>query len=656
MYTGLHGYGELLTFAFVAAALIIWLNALNTKKSAYLNYVWMGCLFGCAVISKSVALILFPPFLLAFFYKVLFLDKFKNKVKNTIYLLSVLFFAVVVFQGYEAFRYSKNPKNYKSMFATQKNEILRQAGLKKSKHWKKKAELNDSIASSKKIQSVVEPKTSTKKSDIKLFKHLTITADKLNIPIAVLILLFFIPSLITLLLIYQKKIPKENTVILLFLMGMINAYFFWWLVLSPTVKIDHIGKFRRLVPAFAYNAVLLSILLSYLLNQSTKFKTVGLALSLGILSWFSIGSLDSFAKIFDKTNADFENNEILTALKKYENPDVYTFGYRHAPQFLLFYDGYFTDILSKNFGKILLKENQFLLLDTYSIISDVVLPIIEPLNYSIEAIVPEAGILIKLNGVDYKSAVDAKEENLLKNCLTSTEISNYVYKEGFQERSLEKKLKKYTINWTSKVFNFNFKKGNFNSLRLKYQVPNKMKLSKNNLNTISVFLNGFYIVDLPVKPSSNDHQIYIDSDYCNKLEENKFSFVLNTKSFSLGNRYLGINLQKICFSRSKNEKFNTEKNKNFYTRDKLKIDNLGINSYAELWMVVENPTHFCTILANGTPLETKFDNKNKLKAKLPEKLWKISEFEFVVVDAINKRETPVTCFKRNKRFKQKANK
>lgn len=206
-----NGYGEIPTLFFILLGTYFFYKL---ERSDITNKnrisIFIGILFGLAYLTKTIALIAVPSFLIVFLLDVLLLKK--NEIRYYI-LISISFFVpVILFEIYKFL--SLGYYNYVSWWSVELSHIFSQSGVTSG--------FQDSIGIFDKLTT-----------------HFLLLSGFLDLPPTWLLIFLIVPYiLIATKVTIDFLINKLNniSISILFLSGISSTYLIWWLLVTPTSK------------------------------------------------------------------------------------------------------------------------------------------------------------------------------------------------------------------------------------------------------------------------------------------------------------------------------------------------------------------------------------------------------------------------------------
>lgn len=523
----LRGWGEFITCFYILIALFFYLK--NEKK---INFVLSGFFLGLAVITKTIGIIALPVFLILLIKDFLFSEKRK-------FFTFLLYFTVgliACFLLYIVFQISIiGIDNWLAWFNKQYHSVLRQAGVSKLTSYVS----NDPLKNAK-WYSVI-------------FKRAQITARNAGMNFAFFSIYILWGIVNGIAVVYDKTCNKKLKNIIIFGLIISLTYFIWWLYISPYNKMETLGKFRRIMPAFYFVGLNYVLYIYFWINKlkTSKFRNYFYLFFLFTVSVFFLFKVVDNKYLlnytFNPLNLTIkENDQFLAELDAVvtDTTTVFGMGYRQAPQFALRIKGHFDNIFKYNFDEIKSIKQKYIFRDSYAINTNAFRAFLEVFDHEVVLEKKSTGSgknvaeLIKLKEIkkEFGSEIDT---DTLKKCLNHDELSSYKNKYGFYRNN----------NWTIPYSVILLKSDTpCKNLDLKVFVPSGGKYFNETTN-YRIYINNLEVNAGILQKGMNDikFEIPISLQY-----ESLYSIAFELDSYFIsdrgqyGNKYYGAVLSSIC--------------------------------------------------------------------------------------------------------------
>lgn len=513
---GLRGWGEIIAYSYVLLSLFCLVRVILAEKVLWTNIVLAGAFLGLGLITKTIVLFSFPA------YGIVLLYCYSNKLityKDLFYFVLGGVLSLFVFTLFQI-----SLLGFSGYYEWVSEQWLAVSG-----------------------QSGINSKSGTRSFIDQLIFRSIITFKNSGVPTIFNLLFFALPLILVGAIMFLRiKVDRSRVVILTFSLIVVWTYLFWWLVMSPEIKMTSLGKFRRILPAYLFNYASLIVAVQLIWECELKvkdyFKSIFLLTAMFTIFGFIYYNMDYLSELLNKMvyrenpYSHYEHG-IYKGVDVPENSSIYGYGYKQAPVFALLYDGVFSDITRSNYREFIKEERSFIVLDGYSRKTGAFRAIKEMHDFQLISDSNSKKVMSLYEHCGLKQSVSAISIDDLKSCLKKDEIREYENKYGFYNKKQ---------NWTAPSFAVVLSGGDYSELSLKIYLQSFEKYRGDYVPEISLSMNGKLLLNLTLNEGLKTYSVPLNPTDVSK-KENYIIMSMNTSHESDRN-YYGCILNSICLN------------------------------------------------------------------------------------------------------------
>lgn len=611
---GLRGWGEVISYFFIIISLIYWVKILEDKDSKNTNYLCLGLGIGLAIVTKTVALITLPAFFLTAGFTAIIYKKVNPK-----FLVSILGILIPIL-AYEFFKLGlMGIEEYQIWWKNELGAVQSQAGVNK-------------ISSGIKKQGYIS-KITEYLGKIRI--HLRITAGHLNIHYILLFIYFLIPGISTLFLIFDKIAKKTTRIILFFCIVLAAGYFFWWFSISPTYKVEQVGKFRRILPAFLMISIPVAHFVHHYfwIQKNTIINSILAWTMLSITLFIGYKNAPELYKVIIPNKNGAINKVSLAILNNLpDHARIYGMGYSQNPQVALLYKDHFYNFFSHPMDSIINYPESYILRDGFTRNTQTFNEILSLIRY--DKIIefdhtPEIKFeLYKVNGL--KQNVPNNSPETLQSCLVGNDFMNYssfIGKIPMQNPSDKNK----DWVWATSRLGLMMTEGNYNFIRIRLNTNRLHKYNNKDLK-IDITYNDKKINTFNLWGNAHINQLIVPiPDSLQSISGNEEIFITSNTNLKYTRRYhprrnFGLFMNEVCLLSLED------------VPNSIYIDKIWLKQSDRVWMNLESDINEINLddlelYVNGHQVKFIQADEKELLFVIPKSIKKENNFRFFFINA-----------------------